>query len=46
MPNIPQMAAVWGPVGDNFLALRNGDIGAAAAMTTAADQVITVINEG
>ena len=26
MPNVPEMGAVWGPVGDNFLALRNGDI--------------------
>ncbi|MEN8238897.1 MAG: extracellular solute-binding protein [Actinomycetota bacterium] len=46
MPNVPEMGAVWGPVGDNFLALRNGDIAADEAMTTAADQVTTVIAEG
>jgi maltose-binding protein MalE len=46
MPNVPEMGAVWGPVGDNFLALRNGDIEAAAAMANAAEQVTTVIAEG
>jgi maltose-binding protein MalE len=46
MPNVPEMGAVWGPVGDNFLALRNGDIDAAAAMTTASEQVTNVIAEG
>ncbi|MEA2010221.1 MAG: extracellular solute-binding protein [Actinomycetota bacterium] len=46
MPNVPEMGAVWGPVGDNFLALRNGDIGAAEAATNMADQVATVIAEG
>jgi len=46
MPNVPEMGAVWGPVGDNFLALRNGDIDAETAMTTASEQVTTVIAEG
>jgi len=46
MPNVPEMGAVWGPVGDNFLALRNGDIGAAEAAANMADQVATVIAEG
>jgi maltose-binding protein MalE len=46
MPNVPEMGAVWGPVGDNFLALRNGDIDAEVAMTTASEQVTTVIAEG
>jgi maltose-binding protein MalE len=46
MPNVPEMGAVWGPVGDNFLALRNGDIGAAEAATNMAEQVATVIAEG
>jgi maltose/maltodextrin transport system substrate-binding protein len=46
MPNVPEMGAVWGPVGDNFLALRNGDIDAATAMTNASEQVATVIAEG
>jgi hypothetical protein len=40
------MGAVWGPVGDNILAMRNGDIDAETAMTNAAEQVTTVINEG
>ncbi len=46
MPNVPEMGAVWGPVGDNFLALRNGDIGAAEAAANMAEQVATVIAEG
>jgi maltose-binding protein MalE len=46
MPNVPEMGAVWGPVGDNFLALRNGDIDAETAMTNAANQVAAVIAEG
>jgi len=46
MPNVPEMGAVWGPVGDNFLALRNGDIDAATAMDNACVQVTTVIEEG
>ncbi|MGI9667307.1 MAG: sugar ABC transporter substrate-binding protein [Acidimicrobiia bacterium] len=46
MPNVPEMGAVWGPVGDNFLALRNGDIDAATAMDNACTQVTTVIEEG
>lgn len=39
MPNIPQMGAVWGPLGDNLLLVRNGEIGAADAMTAAAEAV-------
>ncbi len=39
MPNIPQMGSVWGPLGDNLLLVRNGDLGAAAAMSAAADAV-------
>ena len=46
MPNVPEMGAVWGPVGDNYLALRNGDIGAEEAATNMAEQVATVIAEG
>ncbi len=46
MPNVPEMGAVWGPMGDNYLALRNGDIGAAEAATNMAEQVATVIAEG
>lgn len=46
MPNVPEMGSVWGPVGDNFLALRNGDIDAEGAMTNAADQVANAIAGG
>ncbi len=46
MPNVPEMGAVWGPVGDNFLALRNGDIDAATAAANMAEQVATVIAGG
>ncbi len=46
MPNVPEMGAVWGPVGDNYLALRNGDIDAATAAANMQEQVTTVIAEG
>ncbi|MEN8235707.1 MAG: maltose ABC transporter substrate-binding protein, partial [Actinomycetota bacterium] len=46
MPNVPEMGSVWGPVGTNFLALRNGDISAEEAMTVAAEQIRTLIAEG
>ncbi len=39
MPNIPEMGAVWGPLGDNILLVRNGELGASDAMTTAAEAV-------
>ena len=39
MPNIPQMGSVWGPLGDNILLVRNGDITAAEAMAAAAEAV-------
>ena len=39
MPNIPQMGSVWGPLGDNVLLVRNGEIDAETAMTTAAEAV-------
>jgi len=39
MPNIPEMGNVWGPLGDNLLAVRNGTLDAAAAMATAAAAV-------
>ena len=39
MPNIPQMGSVWGPLGDNILAVRNGDATAADAMKAAAEAV-------
>jgi arabinogalactan oligomer / maltooligosaccharide transport system substrate-binding protein len=36
MPNIPEMGSVWGPLGDNLLAIRNGDLAADEAMENAA----------
>ncbi|MFP5332471.1 MAG: extracellular solute-binding protein [Acidimicrobiia bacterium] len=39
MPNIPQMGSVWGPLGDNLLLVRNGDLSAAEAMAAAAEAV-------
>jgi len=39
MPNIPEMGSVWGPLGDNMLLLRNGEIDPTEAMTTAAEAV-------
>jgi len=39
MPNIPQMAAVWGPLGDNMLLIRNGEATGEEAMTAAASAV-------
>lgn len=46
MPNIPEMGSVWGPVGDNFLLLRNGEIDGATAAVTAHDQVVAAITGG
>ncbi|MEM7274820.1 MAG: maltose ABC transporter substrate-binding protein, partial [Actinomycetota bacterium] len=39
MPNIPEMGAVWGPLGDNMLLIRNGELAAQDAMTAAAEAV-------
>ena len=39
MPNIPEMGSVWGPVGDNLLLLRNGELSAEEAVTAAATGV-------
>lgn len=39
MPNIPQMSAVWAPLGDNLLLVRNGALAPADAMSTAAEAV-------
>ncbi|MCA1736519.1 MAG: maltose ABC transporter substrate-binding protein [Actinobacteria bacterium] len=46
MPNVPEMASVWGPLGDNMLLIRNGEIAAADAMTTAAEAVRSAIAGG
>jgi len=39
MPNIPEMGAVWGPLGNALLLVRNGESEAAAAMEAAAQGV-------
>lgn len=39
LPNIPEMGSVWGPLGDNILAVRNGEISAAEAMANAQTSV-------
>ena len=39
MPNIPEMAAVWGPLGDNLLLVRNGELSGEEAATTAAQAI-------
>lgn len=44
MPNIPQMASVWGPLGDNLLLVRNAELGADEAMTTAAEAVRSAVS--
>ncbi len=46
MPNVPEMASVWGPLGDNLLLVRNAELAAADAMTTAAEAVRTAITGG
>ena len=43
MPNIPQMGSVWGPLGDNLLLVRNAELTADEAMTTAADAVRSAV---
>lgn len=43
MPNIPQMGAVWGPLGDNLLLVRNGEATAEEAMMHAAEAVRAAI---
>ena len=40
LPNIPEMGAVWAPLGDQLLLLRNGEVNAEEAMGAAAEQVI------
>jgi len=43
MPNVPEMGAVWEPLGNQLLAVRQGQSDAAAAMTAAAEQVRTAV---
>jgi maltose-binding protein MalE len=46
MPNVPEMAAVWGPLGDALLSVRQGTATASDAMTQAAEQVANVVGGG
>lgn len=39
MPNIPQMGAVWGPLGDALAQIRNGEQEPESALSAAAEQV-------
>ncbi|MGZ8756238.1 MAG: maltose ABC transporter substrate-binding protein, partial [Acidimicrobiia bacterium] len=43
MPNIPEMGAVWTPLGEQLQLVRNGDLDADAAMTSAAEAVRTAV---
>ncbi len=43
LPNIPEMGSVWGPLGDQLLLLRNGEVNAEEAMGTAAEQVQSAV---
>lgn len=43
MPNVPEMGSVWEPLGNQLLAVRQGQSDAATAMTQAADQVRTAV---
>ncbi len=46
MPNVPEMGNVWGPLGDQLLAVRQGQSTAADAMTQAAEQIANAIAGG
>lgn len=39
MPNIPQMSAVWDPLGSNLLLIRNGEMDGTEGMASAAQAV-------
>ena len=39
MPNVPEMGAVWTPLGEQIQLLRNGELAATEAMTAAATAV-------
>ena len=46
MPNVPEMGNVWGPLGDQLLAVRQGQSTAADALTQAAEQIANAIAGG
>jgi maltose-binding protein MalE len=39
MPNVPEMGAVWTPLGEQIQLVRNGELAATEAMTAAATAV-------
>ena len=43
MPNVPQMGAVWTPLGEQIQLVRNGELDANTAMTSAAEAVRTAV---
>ncbi len=45
IPNIPEMGAVWGALGDNMAAIRNGTVDAETAMVNAATAVREAVNQ-
>lgn len=45
MPNIPQMGAVWGPLGDALLQIRNGEQAPEETLTAAAEQIRAAVEE-
>jgi maltose-binding protein MalE len=45
LPNVPQMGAVWDPLGDAFLAIRDGRLDPARAMQNACDAVTTALED-
>ncbi len=46
MPNVPEMGAVWEPLGNQLLAIRQGQSAAADAMNQAAEQIANAIAGG
>ena len=43
MPNVPEMGSVWDPLGNQLLAVRQGQLDAQTAMTQAAEQIATAV---
>jgi maltose-binding protein MalE len=43
MPNVPEMGAVWEPLGNQLLGVRNLEVTAEEAMTQAAEQVANAV---
>lgn len=46
MPNVPEMGSVWEPLGNQLLAVRQGQSAAADAMNQAAEQIANAIAGG